>query len=233
MRTMGMKFRRGLFGLALSAVGCLLAVGGWTGFAQAQSAETGTPLAPSAVVKKPIPSVVKTATRPSWAELTSAQQQALKPLAANWSNISEGHKRKWLAISQNFSSLPSSEQQLIHGRMTEWAALSPQERSLARLNYAGARELSADERLAKWQAYQALSPEQKQKLAATGPVKPVGAATAVKPVAPQKLTATPVAVKATGSSQQATVRPPPKIAATADQLDLNTLLPVNDPSTSP
>ncbi len=186
--------------------------------------ETGV-VVPS--VKKPIPVValaLKTTAKPEWHELTAAQQLALKPLMSNWGNISEGHKRKWLAVSQNFGTLPVTEQNRMHERMTEWAALSPLERSQARLNYAGARELPADERLAKWQAYQALTPEQRQQLAATGgPTKPVGAAAATKPVAPQKLTLIPTpVVKLPGDTS---TRHSPKIAAAPHQVDHNTLLP--------
>lgn len=167
---------------------------------------------------------LKTTTKPEWHELTVAQQLALKPLMSNWGNISEGHKRKWLAVSQNFGTLPVAEQSRMHERMTEWAALSPLERSQARLNYAGVRELPADERLAKWQAYQALTPEQRQQLAATGgPIKPVGAATAAKPVAPQKLTLIPApVVKLPGDTS---TRHSPKIATAPHQVNRHTLLP--------
>lgn len=83
----------------------------------------------------------------------------------------------------------------MHGRMSEWVALSPQQRAEARLNFAKTRELSKqltpEEKKAKWQAYQALSPEEKQKLAAKASSKPAGAATAVKPVARQKLAVIP------------------------------------------
>ena len=48
--------------------------------------------------------------------------------------------------------------------MTEWVALSPNQRSEARLNFAEARKLPPEEKKAKWQAYQALSAEERQKL---------------------------------------------------------------------
>lgn len=176
-------------------------------------------------VKKPTVAVIKTITKPEWRELNVSQQSALAPLAANWNTISEGHKRKWLEISRNFASLPSSEKALIHGRMTEWAALSPQQRTQARLNFAGARELPADERLTKWQAYQALSADEKQKLAASGSVKPVGAAPATKPVSPQKLTMSPTPHPAASDGTRIGNRPTPKIATAPHEVDLHTLLP--------
>lgn len=120
------------------------------------------------------------------------QQQSLKPLALSWNSISEAQKRKWLEISKNYPTLSIADQATLHSRMNEWVALSPQQRAEARLNFAKTRELSAqltpEEKKAKWQTYQALSPEEKQKLASKGTPRPAGAALAVKPVAPQKLT---------------------------------------------
>lgn len=147
--------------------------------------------------------------KPSWAELTPMQQQTLKPLAATWNTISEPQKRKWLEISKNYPSLSAEEQAIMHSRMNDWVTLSPQQRAQARLNFARTKELSKqltpEEKKAKWETYQALSPEEKQKLAAKASPKPAGAATAVKPVAPQKLAPVPPhPVKAAG-------KPAPKI----------------------
>lgn len=166
------------------------------------------------------------AVKPSgWSELTPAQQQALRPLAANWGSISEAQKRKWIALSQNYPKLPAPEQAKLHSRMTEWVALSPQQRSQARLNFAETKKLTPDDKKAKWQAYQALSPEEKHKLAKSA-AKPGGAATAVKPVAPQKLAAVPAAARKPS-------RPLPTIAAGPNQVDQNTLLPQVAPAAVP
>ncbi len=139
------------------------------------------------------------------------QQQSLQPLAASWSALSEGQKRKWLEVSKSYPNLPAADQAVMHSRMVEWVAMSPQQRAAARLNFAKAKELSkqltAEEKKAKWQTYQALSPEEKARLASKAAPKPAGAATAVKPVAPQKLaiTARPVAsVPAVGQATPAT-----------------------------
>jgi hypothetical protein len=126
-------------------------------------------------------------------DLTESQQQALAPLAQLWPTMTEPHKRKWLAVSQNFTQLTADEQSTVQGRMREWAALSPQQRAAARLNYADAQQLLQEDKKAKWAAYQALSPETKQKLAAQQGKPLVGAAPAVKPVAPAKLATPPAA----------------------------------------
>jgi hypothetical protein len=130
--------------------------------------------------------------KPTWSELTAEQRQALAPLAEQWASIPEVGKRKWLNISRNFDQLSAEEKSLVQGRMREWAALSPQQRNVARLNYADAKQLSQDEKRAKWEAYQALSPEAKQKLA-TQQQKPApnGAAPAIKPQPAQKLASLP------------------------------------------
>lgn len=169
-------------------------------FSSACLAQDNQPAAPASAAingKLPAASQARTAIlfKSAWTALTPIQQQSLRPLALNWSSLSEAQKRKWLEISKNYHSLSPEDQATIHSRMNEWVALSPQQRAEARLNFATTKELSKqltpDEKKAKWQTYQALSPEEKQKLAATAPTRPVGAATAVVPVSPKKLAAIP------------------------------------------
>lgn len=129
--------------------------------------------------------------RPTWRELSPAQQQALAPLAAHWDRLSEERRRKWLVISKNFSSLSSAEQVKLHRRMNEWIALSQQQRIQARQNFSEIKKLSPEQRAAEWEAYQALSAEERRKLAKQAPpVKPAGLA-AGKPGAQPTLTSIP------------------------------------------
>ena len=173
-----------------------------------------------AVITKTTPSLPG---RPLWMDLTESQQQALAPLSQLWPTMTEPHKRKWLAISQNFGQLSADEQTTVQGRMREWAALSPQQRTAARLNYADAKQLLQDDKKAKWEAYQALPREAKQKLAAQQPTQPVmGAAPAVKPIPTTKL-ATPPAASANKAL--------PRIAT--DQAAPATLLPTPLTSSAP
>lgn len=175
------------------------------------------------------PSQAPVSTKPDWRDLTSAQRAALAPLALQWPTLTEGHKRKWLALSQNFSSLTAAEQATMHARMSEWVALSAQQRSQARLNFAGMRNVPADQRLAHWEAYQALSPDEKQKLAASAPTKPMGAAPAIRPVASSKLAVTPAtAASATGPTTPMG-RSTPRIATAPHQIDRQTLQPKAPP----
>ena len=151
------------------------------------------PVAPKAItVAPPKPlSAAALAARPAWTELTPSQQRALGPLAGRWTEISEQQRRKWITLSQNFHKLPAPEQEKLHSRMTDWAAMSVQQRNQARLNFAETNKLAPDDKKAQWEAYQALSEEEKQKLAAGATKKPAGAAIAIKPVAPQKMVVVP------------------------------------------
>ena len=131
----------------------------------------------------------------SWQRLGATERQSLAPLSGVWDQLSPTHRKKWLEISRNFPSLQSQEQAKMHERMREWALLSPEERARARLNFGKtaeiARELSPAEKLAKWQAYQALSPEQRLKLAEQARPRNLGAAPAAQPIPPQKLAVLP------------------------------------------
>jgi hypothetical protein len=160
---------------------------------------------------------------PSWQELTPAQRVSLKPLAASWNPLEAALKRKWIALAANYPALTPAEQTKLHSRMSEWSLLSKQERARARLNFAESKNLTPDQKVATWEAYQALDPEEKKKLAASAPPKPSGAAGAAKPVAPQKLATVPLNRKT--QPQAATVTPPQKV------IDSNTLLPLPTPAT--
>ncbi|MDP2818589.1 MAG: DUF3106 domain-containing protein [Polaromonas sp.] len=171
------------------------------------TAQTVTP-APAATPAKTV--VAQAFAGPGWNELSPAQREVLTPLASAWPSLSQSHKRKWLEMARSYRSLPPEEQAKMQGRMKEWVALSPQQRTQARLNFAKTKELSkeltAEEKKAKWEAYQSLSTEEKQKLADKAPAKPVGAAPASKPVSRQKLATIPSA------ADQAKAKAAPKIA---------------------
>lgn len=159
-----------------------------------------------------------TASGPSWQELTQAQRLSLTPLFAHWSSLDAAIKRKWIAIAANYPTLTPAEQAKLHSRMSEWSLLSKQERARARLNFAESKNLSSDQKVATWEAYQALDAEEKKKLAASAPSKPSGAAGAAKPVAPQKLATVPQSGK--NQIQGATITSPQKA------LDNTTMLPL-------
>jgi Protein of unknown function (DUF3106) len=112
---------------------------------------------------KVTPKIIST-TKPVWSDIKPEQQAALLPLQSEWPRISENQKRKWLEISKNFSKLQLDEQNKLHSRMKDWVGLSSQERAQARLNFSTAKALTSEEKQKRWEAYQSLSPEEKQKL---------------------------------------------------------------------
>jgi len=167
--------------------------------ASAAVAQSARPSVSSKEAIRPAP--VRTApaprpeSQPAWTELTPQQQQSLAPLATTWRTLGEAHKRKWLALSENFHSMPPPEQARLHSRMAEWAVLSPQQRNTARLNFAEAQKVAPDDKRAKWEAYQALSPEEKKRLAAAAKPAPPPTAIAVQPVPRDKLARIPPKAK--------------------------------------
>lgn len=204
------------------------------------AAAAGTPAASSlppsvaapAQGQRPAPVRVaqaKVEARPTWSEMSPARRQALAPLTGTWSTLTEAHKRKWLVVADSFARMPPAEQARLHTRMAEWAALSPQQRVQARQNYFAIQQVPESDKKAKWEAYQALPPEEKKKLAAgAAKAKPVTPATAaaVQPVPQQKLARVP---KAKPNDSRA-----PRIAvAPAKVQDLDSQVPPGTPAVLP
>lgn len=178
-------------------------------------------MAPASKPSAPAPVLLTQPAGPQWNELTATQRQVLKPLAGTWNTLASGHKNKWIALSQSYATRSPAEQEKMQSRMAEWAALTPSQRERARLNFADTKKLSPSTRAAEWEAYQGLSDEEKRNLGAKGKAKPAGAAVAVTPVPPSKLTAVPV-TRHTSPDDAAAAAVKPKI-------DPNTLLPVPAP----
>ena len=122
-----------------------------------------------------------------WQNLSYSQKKALAPLAPHWAQISPAQKNKWLAMSNNFDNLSPREQATLHNRMADWASLSPQQRAQARLSFNETKTLAADQKKSQWEAYQALSQDDRKKLAAQQTTKIQGAATASQAPSPQKV----------------------------------------------
>jgi Protein of unknown function (DUF3106) len=103
-----------------------------------------------------------------WASLSAAQKQVLSPLADQWQRMDAMSQEKWLRVADRYPSLPAASQQRVMNRMQKWARLPDSERGQARVRYQQARQLSPQELQERWQAYQALSPEERQDLARVG-----------------------------------------------------------------
>lgn len=171
-------------------------------------AQTSTP--PAAATAAPSASQ-------NWQQLTPRQKQALAPLGAQWGALTPQQQSKWLAISQNFLQMSVAEQVTMHARMTDWVALSPQQRNLARFNFNTVQNLPKEDKKAKWEAYQALSAEEKRQLSAGAPAPAKSAAPTARPVEPHRWVQTPL------RAAETTPEAPPRPAAPA--IDRKTLLP--------
>jgi predicted RNA-binding Zn ribbon-like protein len=217
-------FARGL--LSFGAAFCILTI--WSASASialAQDVATPPMSAASSVTHPSLgtpskkASALNISSTSGWQELTPAQQLSLSPLAESWNRLGESQKRKWIAIAKNYPALAPAEQEKLHSRMTEWVSLSQQQRTQARLNFAQAKRLTPAQKAATWQAYQALSPEEKQKLAISVVPKPAGAAAVTKPIPPQKLAAVPVTKQ--------TPKQMPRISVSHYEVNRKTLLPLS------
>lgn len=177
--------------------------------------------------KPPTPAALLIAqtTGSRWQDLTEAQKQILLPLAGTWDTLNNAHRGKWVALTQNYGTRSPDEQKKMQSRMLEWAALSPSQREHARLNFAETKKTSPSARAADWETYQSLSAEEKRELAANAKAKPTGAAVAVTPSPPGKLTAVPI-TRHTAALDSTTT-------AIKAKIDANTLLPVQTPPLAP
>ena len=154
----------------------------------------------------------------SWHQLSTRQKQALAPLAPQWGNLTPQQQSKWLTISQNFSQLPAAEQATMHARMADWVALSPLQRNHARYNFNAVQNLPKEDKKAKWEAYQALSAEDKR-LLSVGTAPPAkSAAPMAKPASVNRLVAP--ALRSIDSARDIT-----RSDASAQSIDRKTLLP--------
>ena len=220
-RTLPDSFSFLLFALALVT---------WAGVSMAQPIATkSAPKASSPVLLVPVPG-------PQWSDLTPGQQQILQPLAPSWEHLDPARKRKWIVVAQTYPQKTEIEQQKLQARMVEWSSLSPRERTVARLNFAATKKLpEAANRVAEWDAYQALSPEDRRKFAAKAAAKaPHGAALAPKVSPSNKVTPVPV-TRHTSAAQRAAARAvtPTFNHKTLLPLPLKPIIPASAPITTP
>jgi len=159
-----------------------------------------------------------------WTGLSAAQRDALAPLSDTWNAFSDTRKRKWISIANSLPNLSAEERLKLRERMEDWAKLSRRDREQARLNFAQSKTISKADLAANWEAYQALSTEERQRLASLAPQKPPGAAVALKPAPVERMVAVPLTRQSPQAERSA--------LAQQMQLDRNTLLPRLTPARS-
>ena len=101
----------------------------------------------------------------AWGKLSASQREALAPLEPNWPEMEEHRRRKWVKIADRFHQLNAEQQATAQERMLEWASLPASDRRQARAAFGGVTEaIAEDVRVMKWNEYQKLGPQEKQRL---------------------------------------------------------------------
>ena len=196
------------------------------------AAATAQDKLPVAALAAPVASSARTPTKAPaeqgvrWRDLKPALQGLLKPLEPDWSRIDAQQKQKWLQVADGFPKLSAAEQGRVQARMADWAKLTPQERGRARMNFQEATQVPPHDRQARWDAYQALSTEEKRQLAAhAAPSTPASAAAAAhRPTAAdprldrtEKSANAPVQAKSNIVPNPALASPPKAVSPTVVQ----------------
>jgi hypothetical protein len=156
-------------------------------------------------------SIAQSGTGPSWRELSRQEQQILQPLQTQWTSIDALRRQKWRDIAALYPNLPANQQERLRSRMAQWAAMSPEQRNAARLNYEEIRKVPAEERQARWEAYRNLPEEQRRALVAQAASRPTAAppSTAAARGTPVAAEVQPKSNLVPSTSGQQTPRPQP------------------------
>jgi Protein of unknown function (DUF3106) len=150
--------------------------------------------------------------QPLWSELSPARQQVLTPFATEWNALPAQQKRLWVALADRIPKMKPSEQEKAQQRIREWAMLTPDQRRLARQNFRLANTLPNDQRVAQWQQYQTMTPEQRAVLQVSGTTsntaaKHAGSRTGLAKEAAQPLSESIKPVSVPGSTTPAATVP--------------------------
>ena len=148
------------FGLAAAAM------------AQTAPQQPTTPSAPQSTPKPAAKPAAKAAAkkavvRPTWAELTVSQQEALAPLKPEWDRLDRDRRLKWVGIAKRYPTMKPEQQVRVQRRMEAWAKLTSDQRRQARENYKRMAKVPPERRgdlRQQWAEYQALTPEERQGL---------------------------------------------------------------------
>jgi hypothetical protein len=238
---MAVSLRRSLIWLRIAGLVC--PAWGCSGIAFGQS--------PAEVPRTPVLASKASQGQLPWASLTVQQRRELQQLQKVWPSLSADRQQKWLEVAARMPLMSNEERGRVRERMFEWAQMSPAQRGQARLQFQEVRQWPADDRQARWEAYLALTDDERTALAgqasrsAQPPVS--GSATqkkntvyasapglnVKKPVAPTVVQIKPGATTQLVSKVHA---PPshhqpgmPKIVATSTFVDPQTLLPKRGP----
>ena len=216
--------------LPITIVVCVVAALTW--LALSQPASPTPPLSTPSATAQPASATTGLAVTPppvgsvDWNTLTAEQRKALGPLSSLWPTLHPEHQRKWIALAHNFNRMSAAEQATLQGRMGAWARLTPAQRTQARLNFGETRRLSANSKRAKWEEYQALPAQERERLAQDRPKPPVSAAPALRPTPADRIVHRP-----THRSKNAP--PPSGQVLEAPAIPASPLEPASQPASEP
>jgi hypothetical protein len=106
--------------------------------------------------------------QPLWVDLTPVQQQVLQPFAAQWNTYPQNEKRSWVKLADRFKSMTPDQQAKLQMRMRDWSGLTPEQRMRARSNYGIANKATQEQRVAEFEQYKELTPDQRRVLRSAG-----------------------------------------------------------------
>ena len=220
---------------------CAAWVGLGTAFGQTPGEGSRTSVPSSAASQGQLP----------WASLTAQQRRELQQLQKVWPALTGDRQQKWLEVAARMPLMSNEERERVRERMVEWVQMTPAQRGQARLQFQEVRQWPADDRQAKWEAYLALTDDERTALAgqASRSHQPLASVSATqkkntvatsspglnvkKPVGPTVVQIKPGATTQLVSKVHA---PPshhqpgmPKIVATSTFVDPQTLLPKRGP----
>lgn len=144
-----------------------------------------------------------------WSALTPVQQHALAPLAKQWDTLEGNRQRKWLALADRYQKSTPEQQARMQERMQAWVTITPEQRQKARENYQAVRKLDPNTRAEKWSSYEQIPAEKRIEMH--------------NQVEAKRLSASPAANAAAAAKK-------PRVEASPNLVNPNTLLPANKPA---
>ena len=92
---------------------------------------------------------------PDWTALTAFERSTLTPLREHWAALDTSARGRWIKIADRLQGRPESLVIRAQRRMAAWQQLTPEQRAATRAGYARDARFTAQERHARWLAYQA------------------------------------------------------------------------------
>jgi Protein of unknown function (DUF3106) len=105
---------------------------------------------------------------PLWTDLSVQQRVILEPFGAQWNTWSAQEKRVWVSLANKFPQYTPAQQSKAKQRIKDWAALSSEQRRLARSNYRMATQLPKGELADQKSRYEGMTHEQRVVLRENG-----------------------------------------------------------------